>query len=359
MTYKRYVSFTLLLVFCLFGTVSVFTYRMDPGNIFENDQLVKDCGNWLIEGHDVAVTQNFIDRQLQKYLIMHDDKEYDVLVFGSSRTMPIGEELFPGNSMRNYSVSAATLEDAIALYFLYERYHQQPKKVVFGIDAWFFARGYEGWKELLADYAYGKARLAGGEMKTNPNFETTYLWFEKYTQLVSWPYFMTSVKKCKQLLQSGEKKGYYIVEDRATFPENVSYMHSDGSRISADDILVTDEEASVAARRFVSNSEMATLGRYDELRKMELQSFLSYLRSQDVDVVLYFTPYHPIAYSYVEQKYPKILEAERFFQELASDYHFSVVGAYNPQICGLSEKDFRDGIHLRREAVNRILGGKL
>lgn len=350
--YKRYIACLLVASGCILGMIAGFNYRMDPGNIFGGNQMIEECGNWLLDGHDVWVWQNFIDRHLQRYLIQNDSQNYEVLVFGSSRTMPIGRDLFPGMTMRNYSVSGASMEDVIALYFLYERYHAAPRKVVIGMDAWFVARGLSEWKHIASEYVYGKEKLTGG--KTD-ELDDAWGGFEKYVQLISWPYFMASIEKCKKKGGTGEEKGYCLLDAGVSASPNANIIYSDGSR----EVDETKEANAEEVKKAVFNGGLANLARYDIARCAEMQSLLEYLRNQGIEVVLYFTPYHPVAYSYAAIHYQKTLEAEKYFRTLAPKLGFRTVGAYNPAECGVTAEDFRDAMHLHRKAETRILAGKL
>lgn len=359
MEYKRYAGLVVGSVICLLLSVASFTYRIDPGNIFRN-VLVETCGEWLLEEHDVAITQNYDERLLQKYLIEHDVKNYDVVVFGSSRTMDIGKGLFSQRTVKNYSVSGASIEDDIALYFLYERLHGKPKKVIIGGDAWLLNEnsGQNRWKSLAKEYKYGKARM---EQDGRNRVETKSIDLEKYEQLISWPYLNESINKVKKEGLSNAKHGYCLADDKATVDEKAGMICPDGTHIPSLEAQARDAEP--LARQYISNG-VYSLEKYEELDnnlQASVKEFFTYLKAQDIELVLYLTPYHPIVYSYLidNEKYYKAVKAEDFFRDIAKEYGLKIVGSYNPERCGLSNADFLDGMHMRREAVERILRGKL
>lgn len=354
MSYKRYVIGTLGLVFCLLGMVAGFNYAMDPGNLFRKDQILKRCGDWLLEGRAVAVTQNYDERLLQKYLIEHDKQSYDVVVIGSSRSMGIGGELFPGQSFKNYSVSGASLKDDVALYFLYEKWHGTPKKVVIGVDAWLLNHNHDEsrWQSIADAYAYGKAKISCDEPRVGE------LFLEQYSQLISWPYLKASIEKMKKRRTASGENGVCVVENLEQITENAAVVLPDGSHIASEKEQTKD--ADVAARQFIAK-RIDALENYDDSEKTEFQEFLSYLQKHDVEVVLYLTPYHPIVFSYLEhaERYEKTLKTEQLIKEVATAGGIAVVGSYNPAQCGVSGTDFMDEMHLRRESLQRILEGKM
>lgn len=361
MRYKRYICVVIGGALCSLLAIAFFNYEVDPANIFRNEVLVKTCGSWLLQGHDVAITQNYDERLLQKYLIEHDSQNYDVLILGSSRTMDIGMPLLSNRSVKNYSVSGASIEDDIALYYLYERLHEKPQKVIIGADAWLLNINNEQnrWKSLATEYDYGKGRMNGTEGKSSRISESVD--YERYEQLISWLYLNESINKViKKGWESGGG-GYEVADNKDAVAANVQIKCSDGSIIRSAKILAADAEPK--ARQYISGN-VYSLENYDALDirlQMEVCEFISYLKAQGIEIVLYLTPYHPVVHSYFVQneKYHNALEAETYFRNLAKEYDLRVVGSYNPERCGLSNADFLDGMHVRREAVERILRGKL
>ncbi len=352
MVMKRYVRSVLIITACFLGVIMDFNYRMDPGNIFGCNRLVETMGNWLLAGNKVAVAQNYNERLVQKYLIAHDSRSYEVLVLGSSRSMGIGQELFPDARMKNYSVSGASLEDDVALYFLYEQLHGKPCKVVICADAWLLNRnnGQNRWKSLAEEYKYGKKRMTGQSIQASGDE------MDKYKQLLSWSYLQASMEAWKT-----NRDGICLVDTNCEISPNAKVVCPDGSHISSATEQAKDAESD--ARKYISGN-VYSLEKFDVLNeklRTELQTFLCYLKAQGVEVILYLTPYHPIVYSYFvrTEKYWQVMATEQYFKKCAEENGFSVVGSYNPGACGLSNADFLDGMHLRREAVYRILEGKL
>ncbi len=350
---NRYVSFLLGLAACVLGAVAVFNYAADPGNIFGKNPMIKACAEWLLDGHDVAVTQNFDDRLFQKYMIEHDARAYEVVVLGSSRSMGIGKDLFSEASLKNYSVSAASLEDDIALYFLYEQFHGTPQRVVICADAWLLNRNNKKtrWRTLAEEYMMGCSKLLGQTVYTEV------VDVERYKQLFSWAYFTEGVKQARESFGGG----YCLADDKTAIPFNADIICPDGSHIPS--AKEQANNAAVEARTYISG-RVYGLEEFDVLDdefQTQMKGFLSYLRRHGIEVVLYLPPYHPIVYSHFLEtgKYQRVIDTERYFRECALEYRCSVMGSYDPMKCGVSNEDFLDGMHLRREAMYRMLHEKL
>lgn len=338
---------------CILIAIASLCYRADPANIFRNE-LVETCGEWLLQGHDIAITQNYDERLLQKYLIEHGTKNYDVLVLGSSRTMDIGTNLFEQRTFHNYSVSGASIEDDIALYFYYERLHGKPQKVILGADAWLLNvnNDQKRWKSLEKEYEYGIGRMEDADKKGSA-FESKTIDWEKYAQLISWSYLNEAI--------INKRSGYCLADDKTALANNMQIICSDGSIFRSGAMSAADAEPK--ARQYISGN-VYSLNKYeilDAALKEKIKATLSYMKAKDIEVVLYLTPYHPIVYSYLRnnEKYKIVLDAEKFFREVADEYGVIIVGSYDPEQYGLSNEDFLDGMHMRRESVERMLWGKL
>ncbi len=353
MQYRHYVRRVLFGAVGVLLSIVVLNCWVDPGNLFfKNELLVKTCGKWLLEGHDVAITQNYDERMLQKYLIEHDTMNYDVLVIGSSRTMDIGRDLFSGYAVKNYSVSGASIEDDIALYFLYERLHGTPRKVVIGGDAWLLNANNEQnrWRSLSKEYEYGKRKISGREnFRVEPNYE-------RYLQLLSWAYLKESLMKVRKEGLINLSRGYNQADDKSAVASNANVICPDGAHIPSVDSQTREVEPLV--RKYISG-DIYSLERFsmlDDELKESVTEFLSYLRMQNVEVVLYLTPYHPIVYSYFlhSERYHNVMETEVFFQKFSEKYGIKIIGSFDPMQCDLSDEDFLDGMHMRRAAVERV-----
>ena len=164
----------------------------------------------------------------------------------------------------------------------------------------------------------------------------------------------------KEGLKSIER-GYCLADDKTEIAANAGMICPDGTHIPSAEARAKDAEP--LARKYISGN-VYSLGKYEELDvalQTEIKAFISYLQAQGIEVVLYLTPYHPLVYSYLRdsEKYKIVLDAEKYFREVAAEYELTIVGSYDPERCGLSNEDFLDGMHMRREPVERILRGKM
>lgn len=86
-----------------------------------------------------------------------------------------------------------------------------------------------------------------------------------------------------------------------------------------------------------------------------LEKLVGYLQNRKVEVVFYLPPYHPYVYNYIEtsEKYQIVLEVENYLRNLALEKGIEVYGSYDPDLLGCTEKDFLDGMHMRRVDISK------
>ena len=49
-----------------------------------------------------------------------------------------------------------------------------------------------------------------------------------------------------------------------------------------------------------------------------------------------------------------VFETEKFIHKLGSANNVKIIGSFNPDICGVSEEDFMDAMHLKNKSIDKI-----
>jgi hypothetical protein len=77
---------------------------------------------------------------------------------------------------------------------------------------------------------------------------------------------------------------------------------------------------------------------------------------QDVEVILFLPPYHPVAYELLmdEESYRIIDDVENYIRNIAAERGIQVCGSYDPGMYKLEGTDFVDGMHLHRNSMAKI-----
>lgn len=354
--YKKSVFTVLFLTLLALLSIIIFNYFIDPGNqFFRAAPLEKAIAQALLDKKKVMFHTNYNDRGVQKLVLEKWDKRPEILVIGSSRSMPISHNAFNQTDFFNASVTSASLEDHVAIYYLYQK-KGQPKTVVLNLDPWILDKnhGMKKWKfALFSDYYAGREMILG---EKNPNLfiDKTKIAIEKYSQLLSSEYTHVAVRK---LLLPKTQDIIIDPEDNAC--SSCYTRFPDGTRIfSQKQESTTSREAELASidgirqydRDFGQFTQLDT--HYTHL----FENFIRYMKEKNVTIIFYLPAYSPIAYTTIQtdERYKMIEVAEKYFLDIAKKYDVKVIGGYNPAILSLQNSDFVDDLHLKKQPIENI-----
>jgi len=94
--------------------------------------------------------------------------------------------------------------------------------------------------------------------------------------------------------------------------------------------------------------------KYDAVAISNLESFVSYLKDNDVKVTLVLSPYHPQLYQLMESRKPIFLELERWYRDFADENEIQIIGSYDGRKFGCSGEEFFDGMHPKSSCLNKL-----
>ena len=172
MTMKRIIwKFAFFLpVLILFLSVN---YWVDPANRFSGGKYERGLAELVLAGKHAANVTDYDERVFEKFYIAGTTHKKDLIVLGSSRTLPIGAAsgLFRDKNYFNNSVSGASLEDLMAIYSLWRQKGLLPSAIVLGLDP-----SYGGLHRLFIPGAAGgpfrrittPSRKYYGRVRSNP-----------------------------------------------------------------------------------------------------------------------------------------------------------------------------------------------
>ena len=349
MFYKKFVISFLIALTVGFGSVLFVNFKYDPANIY-NDGLVSEAVEIMLDGNHVLGLSNYNERQLKKTFIVKDNKEINTVVFGSSRSMSITSY---DDSIRNYSVSGAVLEDILGLWSVCDD-NKNYNNIIIGVDAWLFNEnsGEKRWKTLNEDYI-------NALMKINvANSNNSSIDFDKYWQLLSLDYLKASIKVLRNKDKGSKLEGVTNLDiDKMLLLKDGSIYYGK----SKDDISV--EEVNKEVKGYLKGGiyHLEGFDKLDKCRVTIFKKFIEKLGNDKKSVVLFLTPYHPVVYKYLSNnaRYKMVLETEKLLRELATIDSIRIIGSFDPNICGLSEEDFMDGMHLKNSSVDTFVNNRI
>lgn len=156
------------------------------------------------------------------------------LIFGSSRSMMIGNNILNGKSLNN-SVSGASLEDYLALFYAYYKRNYTPEIFIIGLDPWvLIPNSDERWQSIQTDYQ---------KMLKLLNIQNSYqapLVSTKTLNLVSLSYFQRGIENFEiQLKKRWEKRGLSCFATNETQAKNELIILKDGRHVYAESFRLT------------------------------------------------------------------------------------------------------------------------
>ncbi|MCX6266783.1 MAG: hypothetical protein NTW16_05420 [Bacteroidetes bacterium] len=323
-------------------------YTFDPANLFDSGhKYEKEVANYLNKGLNVTNVSNMDERVLQKFFIAGMKQSPEVIVLGTSNSMYIDSDFFPGQRFINNAVSAATFNDFLAIYDLYEKKGFTPKTVVIGICPEMLNKPTnQFWVSLENEY-YSLQVKAGLNNKKEKNISAQQN-FLKWMEIFSLSYFQKSFDravnntKIKPTINKFNEGNTRVMD--GSYNDGQYYIKKTKAAI----------ENSVKQLVNKSDPSLETYKGINPDRKMIFEHFVEYLQQKNTKVVFYLMVCHPIYYDYISKKYQILNQVEDYLLTYAKTNGIQVIGRNNPGNCGVSNFDFNDYNHLNKNGLLKL-----
>lgn len=344
-------------------TVVAVNAFVDPAFVFANRKYARQIAEIMLQGFNAYGVENYNDRLVQKYFITNRKIFFNTVVIGSSRSLQIGN-FSHAEKIYNASVSAASLEDYIAIYQLFRSANKLPKKIILGVDPWVLNANnpQEAWTILSPEYSelLKKMHIAnsGGMFLQGSTF---------FSEIISPQYFKYSINYLVDYYKKNRKLPVTSSDIYATpklyGDKNIKLANGTIS-YNAKFRTKTIKEVNDDAISYSKQEPIYSLGNFlklDTKRAYLFEKFVELVISDGVEMVLFLPPYHPIVYEKISRdaKYRTVIDAEVYYRNYAGERGIKIIGSYNPAGCSLNEDMFYDGMHPKPEAVKLIFDKEL
>lgn len=356
---KKFIFKICLLILIVYVPVISINYIVDPARLYHNE-IVDNAVNLLLNGNVIESPGDWNEGLFQKKMISSLPEKPETVIIGSSHVMYVPWEY------ENYyvaGVSGAYLGDYFAIAGLLESYDKLPERIVFGVDAWAFMSSYsEGRHEGIREYARQEYdRITAGNVK---KIKSNTIDYNNIKEMLSFSYFQSSVNVLRYRgldyymnnLNEVTVIGDNEASDTALILPNgrrvmnpLNYSTVETNRAGAQGIIYEGEEA----------DEKLLVENEDNLEDFE--RLVVYLQNKGIKIEFYLPPWFPTLYQYFKSsdKYAGLVEIETSLRELGGKYNVVIHGSYNPDLCGVTEEDFADYLHLKEdktlENYNKVL----
>ncbi|WP_159518785.1 hypothetical protein [Sunxiuqinia indica] len=345
MPVAKKIIITLLLPLVFIGGTN---YLIDPDYTLRKD-YIPSLVEALSTGKLVSGPMNINSRVLKKQWIDNLPFEPEVLVLGSSRTLGLSEQAFPGKSFFNASVTNCTFQDMYAFLNLFEKKQKRlPETVIICADQWLFGNAFaeKRWLNNRVDFVEMLQKASDLSERQFPSkWELQKEWMK---ELFSVRYLVRSLR------QRRKTENFEICNSIAV---NKMMFLPSGVRLLPNDVVNASE--SEIERRATDYFYSSRDEYFNELLVLQCQLFedlVNYLKSKKCEVILYIPPYQPETYRLLQQS-PQckgVFKVDDYLLREARNYELKVAGATNPSKLNLSAADFYDGVHLKPEVLEDV-----
>ena len=334
---KKFIVKTSLSSFIIIILIVSTNYLGDSAQLF-NKGYENKIAKIRLQGNNVTNITNYDERILQREWISKIESSPDIVVLGSSRSMMIRAKDFKNKKLINNSVSGASVQDLIAIYQLYKSNKILPETFIIGLDPWIFNEnnGQTRWLSLKQEYSF----FFDENIDRNLNCE-------KLKQLVSISYFQSSFKMG---LEKILKKNVDPIATDKIYNRNDSKLF-DGSVTYNKKYTESSNYKTVNMRALESvKSEIYSLNKFEDISPelfSEFEKLCMEILHNDIRLLIWIPPYHPLVYEKLKKKYEIVLELENQILKFTKSKNIVCSGGLNPAKFGLISENFYDGMHLK------------
>lgn len=359
MSYKKFIIIFSIISFFTLLFITVFNYFIDPAAMF-NNKKVEMAIEFIKENKSIAQMSNYDERKFKKELIFNSDKLPQTIVLGSSRAMGIkAEYMVNKNSFGNYSISGASFDPDIALLYIFvQKFKAFPQKVIIEVPPWSLNhnRDSESRNSLQFDYYNGLKMIGLKKEKSIINTENIKFEIERFKALISISMLRASLKSLKNedSLPIAVDKKYNLTD--VILPDGSIKYSKKFDNTSKEEVLKRVQDELNGKHLF----QLKNFFKIDEIDKNKFIKLIHFLKENNVQIVLYFSPYHPMVYNYMlnTEKYKNVFVAEKIFLDVAEKENLKIIGSYDPYKCGITEEDFADDKHLKTSGYEKLFKNK-
>ncbi len=361
LSYKRWFACFVTVIVSILAVIATFNTIIDGVGIFRVNKSLQFAASSLLDGKMVAGSLGRYDERELQRLIVDAHPRRDVIILGSSRTMPLRKSFIdPSLDVFNHSLSGAGLEDYIALIDLYREKGSFPKTIILAIDPWMFNKNnglLDAWKALDKQYRAMWFELFSRRDQSEFLSLVTRLKEKgnQWSQLINLAYTMQNWDSVMNSSRLYARKAVRITD---TFEIDDFVREPDGSvyfpyimRHVKQTVTGKDNTPRITIKYF---NNFTALYRTDVFEKL-----VDYLQAHGVRVVFLIPPFHPCLYRLCHEDagYGMALKVEEYLAVLAKKQNITVIGTLDPDRYGFKGEDFFDWFHGHDQVMKRLFTG--
>lgn len=309
----------------------------------------KEIAISIVNGNNTAFG-SLNEREVKHQIIKNMPDEVDCVAIGSSLVMCVNNDLVKSDTFFNLGASSSDMFDFLAQFGLMEIHDKRVNKVIFCLDSQSFDKTlydtHTANKELMVYADYMIDILNNEDDIIEPKDEEVAR--INFKNLFSISNFQKNIERYK--LTRNVDRVFSVDEnyDGGFYGYDASWNYILDTRNNTEKDVLEDVEKYDMERHFTPGEHM------DEFATDIFIKLIRYLKNKDVEVELFLCPLPPALWGkYDNNESPILSELSSFANELALEYGLKLIGSYNPYDLGISNAEFYDARHVRRECLNK------
>jgi hypothetical protein len=354
-------------------------WTVDPAQLFGRGSLSP------LEGYEGVILDDLLAGRPHKIAgeynqpavleeLIRARKHIDVLVLGTSVSTPFHSDNFPGQVMLNGSVPGGDLEESICVYEIALESGRRPKRVLLEVRGWgnmlarrelVLIRNCQPILTRALKRLSEEANDGDSTQQAAPHFRPRELtsgltaagWIDPYDKLISPRYFQFALRLLALRYLRRD-----LPADQGLPEEKQTLLYPDGS-IQWSKAM---QDVTAAANRQRLRPVLKPIAEFEQTARNEercrlFEAFILRAQRSGTQVDILLTPPMARLYERVEADYRQIgrqtpaSETERYLREFAQAHHVRVFGSFDQKRTELTEADYVDGAHIRRESIGKLL----
>lgn len=277
------------------------------------------------------------------------------MALGSSRSMSVTGDYFPGKTFFNMAVSGGGgINDYLSAIYWIDYYGKLPEEMLIEVSPAMFNTKLEDtqYLEWGESAAYMRLRLEGIAMNNPQEIELGIVWKD----VVAPSYFRANFEQLRRGKRTyAEPVASDIYDTYYIFRQDGSWMYSTQTYGQYTQEMIAEE-----TERIESVHDLYQCGGFyslSEERKTEFEKLMQYLAERGVKVSFYLPPYSPMMYAHIaeDESCHVISEVENYVISYAKENGLKAYGSYDPALSDIEMEDFFDPYHLWEESVRQTM----
>jgi hypothetical protein len=314
---------------------------IDPSHEFIAENYYKKIAFDLSQDRHLANIDNLDYRRLMKEYIQVANP-HNTIVLGSSTGMIIGKKLVGDKSMFNYCVTSGTLEDYLAIFMLLEKSSKLPKNIILATNPFIFSNDIQNERLYPIRDEYQEMLQKLNVQDDFPIPTRKDFIYRKIKILFSVNYFKESIVKWQTKLNTFSTTDNSLNATMKFSDGTINYFtywNRDTSRVNS------------MARDYFNQDEM--YNKVSTTKSLILDKFIDYIKSKDINIILYVSPFHPYTFEIAGVKDNSNVYME-YLRQLSLKKNIPMIGSCNPAEYNLLPTDFYDGMHIKFSGIEKV-----